>query len=137
MRKNFFLVLFLFAVVFSVNAQNKVGELSNPNGKAKFKWLAGTTHDFGKIKKAEPVAFIYEFVNEGEAPLVITNVHASCGCTATDYSKTPVMPNKKGYVKATYDAATLGSFNKTLTVSSNSTDYELQLVLKGEVIDKK
>jgi len=28
-------------------------------------------------------------------PLYITNVNASCGCTATDYTKEPVAPGAK------------------------------------------
>jgi pectate lyase len=59
-------------------------------------------------------------------------VQGSCGCTATDYSKEPIAPGKKGYVTATYNAANMGAFHKTVTVTAN-TDAPVVLVIKGEV----
>ena len=41
-----------------------------------------TTHDFGKINEADGrVTTVFTFKNEGIAPLVLSNVRASCGCT--------------------------------------------------------
>ena len=63
-----------------------------------------TTYDFGKIKVNNPVTHEFRFTNSGDAPLVISSVQASCGCTVTDYSKDPIPPGSEGYVKATYNA---------------------------------
>ena len=103
------------------------------NGAA-FAW-SQTTFDFGKIKQNEPVTNTFEFVNTGTEPLVISSVKASCGCTVTDYTKDPIAPGAKGYVKATYNAARAGQFTKTVSVNANTEDAIVQLTIKGEVIE--
>ena len=41
-----------------------------------------TEHDFGKINEGDGrVSVVFSFKNEGMAPLVLSNVRASCGCT--------------------------------------------------------
>ncbi len=101
---------------------------------ATFAW-SQTTFDFGKIKQHEPVANNFEFVNTGSEPLVISSVKASCGCTVTDYTKDPIQPGGSGFVKATYNAAKVGQFTKTVTVNANTEDAIVQLTIKGEVTE--
>ena len=98
----------------------------------KFEWPE-TTHDFGEIKYNQPVSYEFEFTNKGQAFLVISKVEASCGCTVTEYTKTPVPPNGKGMVKATYDAANPGVFNKSITVTANIEGGPEYLYIKGVV----
>jgi hypothetical protein len=90
-------------------------------------------HNFGKIKQGEPVTATFTFTNTGDAPLVLTEVKGSCGCTATDYTKEALAPGKSGYVKATYNAASPGVFSKTVTVTNSTGEVKL-LIIKGEVI---
>ena len=62
-----------------------------------------TTHDFGKINEADGrVTTIFEVKNEGMAPLVLTNVRASCGCTTPKWTRDEVdsYPMKSNEVKA-------------------------------------
>jgi hypothetical protein len=101
---------------------------------ANFLWI-GTTYDFGKIKVNNPVTHEFRFTNSGDAPLVISSVQASCGCTVTDYSKDPIAPGSEGYVKATYNAAKVGVFSKTVTVNANAAESVVQLTIKGEVVE--
>jgi hypothetical protein len=98
-----------------------------------FKWES-TTHDFGKIKLNVPVSYEFTFTNTGDVPLVISTVQASCGCTVTAYSKEPIEPNGSGYVKATFNAGTLGRFNKTVTVNANTETGITSLSITGEVV---
>ena len=42
-----------------------------------------TTHDFGKVIQGEIVSYAFHFRNTGKSDLVIADVSASCGCTAT------------------------------------------------------
>ena len=93
------------------------------------------THDFGKIKVNVPVSHEFRFTNSGDAPLVLSSVHASCGCTVTDYSKDPIAPGAEGYVKTTYNAAKVGVFTKTVTVTANAEESVVQLSIKGEVVE--
>ncbi|HZI26306.1 MAG TPA: DUF1573 domain-containing protein [Chryseolinea sp.] len=99
-----------------------------------FSWTT-TTYDFGKIKLNTPVTHEFRFTNSGNAPLVISSVQASCGCTVTDYSKDPIGPGAEGYVKATYNAAKVGVFAKSVTVKANAEDSIVQLTIKGEVVE--
>jgi hypothetical protein len=101
---------------------------------AAFAWT-GTTFDFGKIKQNKPVTHKFTFTNTGNTPLVITSVQASCGCTVTDYSKDPIEAGTEGYVKATYNAAVLGQFTKTVTVNANTEEGTVLLTIKGEVVE--
>ena len=101
---------------------------------ANFSWVV-TSYDFGKVKVNKPVTHEFRFTNSGDAPLVISSVQASCGCTVTDYSKDPIAPGSEGYVKATYNAARLGVFSKTVTVSANAAENVVQLTIKGEVVE--
>jgi hypothetical protein len=99
---------------------------------AAFNWTQ-TTYDFGKIKRNTPVTHEFRFINNGNDPLIITSVKASCGCTVAEYTKDPVAPGAEGFVKATYNAATEGAFTKTITVNSNTSDGVVTLIIKGEV----
>ncbi len=104
----------------------------NPKN-AVFNWTS-TEYNFGQIKVGTPVTHEFSFTNNGDAPLVISTVQASCGCTVTAYSKEPIEPMGKGFVKATYNAASVGQFTKTVTVNANTEDGIVQLTIKGEVV---
>ena len=88
----------------------------------------------GRSKQNVPVTHTFKFTNNGDDPLIISSVQASCGCTVTDYSKDPVMPGGEGYVKATYNAANVGVFNKTVTVNANTDGQPVLLTIKGTVV---
>jgi Protein of unknown function (DUF1573) len=90
--------------------------------------------DFGKIKQGVPVTHEFKFTNKGAVPMVITNVQASCGCTTPDWTKDPIPPNGQGFIKATFNAAAAGGFNKTVTVTSNVENGFVQLAIRGEVV---
>lgn len=101
--------------------------------------LSTSEHDFGKFKEeAGRQTYDFEVVNKGDAPLVIQNIAASCGCTTPDWTKSPIPPKGKGFIKAIYDPANRpGIFNKTLTVYTNSKPEVVVLVIKGEVIPRE
>ena len=123
--KKFFAVLVVMLTVTSMSFAQK--------GVMKFK---EETRNFGKIEQGKPVTQEFVFTNTGTDPIVITNVSASCGCTTPSYTKDPVLPKQTGTIKATYNAAAMGSFNKSITVFSNAESPSLTLFLKGEVVDK-
>ena len=94
------------------------------------------THNFGKIPQGTPVTTEFVFTNTGNAPVVLSDVKATCGCTTPDYTRTPVAPGKTGVIKATFNAAAAGPFNKGITVTSNAEAPTISLFLKGEVEKK-
>jgi hypothetical protein len=135
--KRIALTLFALALVACAFAQ-EVAMLTKSTPKlatesAIFKWTA-KEYDFGKIKVGIPVTYEFTFTNNGDIPLVISTVQASCGCTVTSYSKDPIEAGAKGFVKATYNAAHVGQFTKTVSVSANTDESVVQLTIKGEVI---
>lgn len=93
------------------------------------------THDFGNIEKGKPVSHDFTFKNTTKQTILITNVKASCGCTATNYTKTPIKPGETGSVTATYNAASPGNFTKTVTVTTNDSEVNKILTIKGKVED--
>lgn len=100
---------------------------------ASISW-ASLSYDFGSITKGEPATHEFEFKNEGEAALLISNVKASCGCTVASFPKDPILPGHSEMIKVSYNAAKMGSFNKTVTVSSNAVNPNYQLIISGEVV---
>lgn len=101
--------------------------------KAAFKWQ-NTKYSFGKIKYNKPARATFTFVNEGNEPLIITHAQGSCGCTVAKYPKEPIMPGQKGEVTAVYNAAKMGSFHKTVTLTSNTANTTTVLSIHGEVV---
>lgn len=100
---------------------------------ALFNWH-NATHDFGRIAQGKPVTAEFTFTNTGELPIVINNAKGSCGCTGVDYPKSAVLPGQTGKIKATFNAAALGAFNKTVMVESNAEGGSQTLAFKGEVV---
>ena len=55
-----------------------------------------TTHDFGKFSENSPVvSCTFTFTNIGDAPLVIHQAVASCGCTDLNIRKNLSCPERK------------------------------------------
>ncbi|MBF4472885.1 DUF1573 domain-containing protein [Flavobacterium sp. HJJ] len=92
------------------------------------------TIDVGTIPQNTPKPIVFEFKNTGKTAVIITNVQGSCGCTATDYIKTPVAPGKSGTVTATYNAVNPGTFTKTVSVTTNVETAPKVLTIKGTVV---
>lgn len=104
----------------------------NPNaGDFKF---AEETWDFTDIPQNKPVTHDFTFTNSGKEPIVITNCQASCGCTVPIWPKNPILPGKSDVIQVTYNAAHAGSFNKSITITSNSKTPTKVIYIKGNVI---
>lgn len=98
-----------------------------------------TEHDFGKINESDGrVSVVFNFKNEGMAPLVLSNVRASCGCTTPTWTKEPVEPGQTGAITVTYNPnGRPGRFQKTVTITSNASEGTKKVYIKGEVIPKQ
>jgi hypothetical protein len=127
MKKILILCAVVMAFAFKAKAQD--------SQQAEFKFNE-EKHDFGKIPQGTPVTTMFTFTNVGTAPLILSNVRPTCGCTIADYTKTPVLPGGSGSIKITYNAAVAYPFNKTIVVTSNAKTPVKNLVIVGEVIAK-
>lgn len=93
--------------------------------------------DYGTVTQNSDGTRIFTFTNEGDAPLLITKVKTSCGCTVPSYSKAPIMPGDSGELEIKYDTKRLGAFTKTVTVTSNSEGGNKILKIKGKIVASK
>jgi hypothetical protein len=93
-------------------------------------------HDFGTIRESDGKAStVFTFVNKSDKPLLIKDVKTSCGCTTPEWTKEPVAPGQKGYIRATYDpTGRIYVFERTLTVYSNGFPGQIMLHIKGETV---
>ncbi len=91
-------------------------------------------HNYGTIMKGGNGDCEFSFKNEGNEPLILSNVKASCGCTTPSYTQKPVMPGETGTIKVHYNTNNVGGFSKTVTVTSNAVDNpRVVLRIKGNV----
>ena len=98
------------------------------------------THNFGTFSEKEPVVTcVFTFTNVGDAPLIINQAVASCGCTVPEYTKTPIKPGEKGEIKVTYNGTGKfpGHFKKSITVRTNGTVEMTRLYIEGEMTEEQ
>jgi hypothetical protein len=126
--KKLLFTLAAFTVTTIAVAQKKVADV------AQFKT---ETIDLGKIKVANPTTATFQVVNISKEPLIIETANPTCGCTIGDYTKSPIAPGKNGVVTATYNAANLGAFTKTMTVKFAGVDELKSITIKGEVLSEE
>lgn len=94
-----------------------------------------TLHDFGTVIEGEKVMYSFVFKNTGGSNLIISSVSASCGCTATKFTKEPIPPGKEGIITVTFDSTKRRGFqNKAVTVSANTQPNKTVLRIKAKVI---
>lgn len=123
------LLLLIFPIIIfslTVNGQQKGPNIS----------FDSETHNYGKISEAKgPVTHVFNFTNTGAEPLIIQDVTATCGCTTPEWSREPVVPGGKGFIKATFNpTGRPGLFTKTITITSNGLRNRVNLNISGEVI---
>ena len=122
-------LLFLYgAIILSITAQ----------GQAKIEFKdKDNTIDYGTVTKdGDSGLRSFEFKNTGNAPLIITNVISTCGCTVPSKPTEPIMPGKTGKIEVKYNMSP-GPIRKTITVESNASNYEdgkIPLKIKGTVV---
>lgn len=93
------------------------------------------TIDYGTIAHNADGNRKFEFTNNGNKPLIITNTQGSCGCTVPTTPKEPIAPGAKGVIGVKYATDRVGAFTKTVTVTSNAEGMPSKvLTIKGTVL---
>lgn len=98
------------------------------------------TYDFGDIpRKGGNVECEFEFVNDGDSPLVITRVITSCTCTKAVYSKKPIAPGQTSTMKIIYEPHKKepGVFHKVIQIFTNAPESRKIVTVNGNSIDTK
>ncbi|WP_299368166.1 DUF1573 domain-containing protein [Winogradskyella sp.] len=124
--KNLIAILFIGLISLGSIAQEK------KVAKIEFKT---TVIDYGTIEKGSDGVRTFEFTNTGNAPLVISNVKSTCGCTVPKKPEGPIMPGETGEIEVKYDTNRVNYIRKTITVTSNAETEMVALKIKGRVID--
>jgi hypothetical protein len=94
-----------------------------------------TIHDFGTVIEGEKVMYTFVFKNSGKTDLLISGVSASCGCTATKFTKEAIPPGEEGTITVTFDSRKRRGFqNKSVTVSANTQPNKTVLRIKAKVV---
>jgi len=124
-----YLLCCLVVITDNVNAQT-----NNSNSKPNIVFEK-TSHDYGVIFAGDNGEVVFNFKNEGNTPLVINNVVASCGCTVPKWSKNPIMPKQSGDIKIEYNTNIIGDIKRSITVSTNDPDKpRIVLILTGKIV---
>lgn len=77
--------------------------------------------DFGELEAKQNVETVFSYKNTGDAPLVITNISSSCGCTIPkDWSREPLAPGETGKFTVKFNGTGSGNVSKTVTVTANT-----------------
>jgi hypothetical protein len=80
--------------------------------------------------------FEIEFVNKGDAPLLVSQVRGCCGTRITEWTTEPVMPGKKGLIKIEFRLNPHPqTISRTLTVLSNDPEGMKIYRIRGQVVD--
>lgn len=119
--KSLFSILLISAVSFAMaQTPAQPAPLDPANGPIiKF---TESLYAFGEIKQGDVVEHIFKFKNDGNAPLILTNVQTTCGCTAPQWPReTAIAPGETGEIKVVFNSrGKSGSQSKTITVMSNA-----------------
>ncbi|CAM4342040.1 DUF1573 domain-containing protein [Zobellia nedashkovskayae] len=121
--KKIVLVLFVGLMGLSLTAQDKAAKIE----------FKSETVDYGEIQKGADGVRVFEFTNTGQAPLIISKVSSSCGCTIPKKPEDPILPGKTGEISVKYDTNRVGPIRKAITVISNADTPTKVLKIKGEV----
>lgn len=119
------LVLFLFVGLlgFSLTAQDATAKIE----------FKSETVDYGEITKGSDGVRVFEFTNTGNAPLIISDVRSSCGCTIPKKPENPIMPGETGEIQVKYDTNRVAPIRKAITVISNADTPTKVLKITGVV----
>ena len=135
MKKLLFL-LSIVLVAFTANAQEKnTQEKAASNGPVIT--FEESSKDFGDITQGDKVEHVFKLENTGKAPLVISNVAATCGCTVPSWPKEPIAPGKTAEIKVSFNSAgKMGKQNSVVRIYSNASEPIEKVSLISNVLPK-
>lgn len=92
-------------------------------------------HDFGTITDGDIVEHTFKFKNTGEAPLIISNAKATCGCTVPDWPKEPIPVGEEAEILVRFNSRNkAGNQSKTVTVTANTYPSANKVRIRANVL---
>jgi len=135
--KNILTATIIFFTVSIVSAQvsdNQPVEFLPPGPHIKFNV---TSNDFGDITQGDKVAYTFEFTNDGDTPLLLSNVQTTCGCTASSWPRDPIAPGTSSKIDVTFNSSgKIGHQNKVITIMSNATNNPERVKIITNILPK-
>ena len=127
--KKTLLILFIGFIAIQAKAQDV-----NPDSIVPIFKFEEDVIDYGDIAQNSDGNRVFKFTNIGKTPLIISQVKGSCGCTVPTKPEEPIMPGEVGEIKVKYATNRIGSFSKTVTITSNASEETKVLRIKGRVL---
>jgi hypothetical protein len=90
--------------------------------------------DYGTIDQNSNGVRSFKFTNTGKSPIIITRAKGSCGCTVPTVPKKPIMPGESAEIGVKYATNRVGSFSKSITLTSNASEKSKVIRIKGKVL---
>ncbi len=119
----------------AVNNNTPAAPAEKPEGPLPAISFEEELHDFGTIKDGDVVEHIFTFVNEGQAPLIISDAKATCGCTVPEWPRTPIGIGETGEIKVRFNSKNKpGVQNKTVTLTANTWPTTTRVRIKANVV---
>ncbi len=123
--KKLFTIILVISVSFLGFSQNKKAIIT----------FEKTVIDYGTIDKGANGVRDFVFTNTGDAPLIISNVKSTCGCTIPKKPEKPILPGETDKIQVKYDTKRVGFIRKSISVTSNASNPNVILKITGQVID--
>ena len=124
--KNFLVLFIAFFAYTLVYSQEMKPEIS----------FEKTVIDYGTVNKGDNGVREFVFKNSGNAPLIISNVKSTCGCTIPKKPEKPILPGESEKIQVKYDTKRVGFIRKSITVTSNAASSPTTILkIKGQVVD--
>ena len=112
-------------------------EAAAPTGPTTVMSFDETEFDFGLVDEGEKVSHTYNFKNDGNEPLILSNAKGSCGCTVPKWPKEPIAPGESGVITVEFNSKNKkGKRNQKVTITANTDPAQTFIYLKGEVKPK-
>ena len=89
--------------------------------------------DIGKIKKSNKSVASFELENKGNTKLSLVDVVSDCHCTAANWRKTVIHPEKSFILTVEYDNNKPGFFEQKVNVYFKEKRNPTLLVMRGYV----
>ncbi|MCA1762126.1 MAG: DUF1573 domain-containing protein [Flavobacteriales bacterium] len=148
LSRNFFFLLFLAFATISCESESErrkvnsdIIQIPSSDEEAEDMELPKiefeeTEFSTGKITQGEIVNYTYKFENTGDAPLVISSVQGSCGCTIPrSYPTGKIFPGEGGEIEVEFNSdSKYGEITVSISVIANTVPSLTQLIINTNIV---
>lgn len=127
-KLGFFIGMLAFVAACSPDKTVAVGE--------KTTMKINSVYDAKNVASGEVINAKFVVENTGDNPLLLGEVKGTCGCTIAEWSREPIPPGEKGFVKAQVNTHgfSYGPITKSVNITSNTVPSRTTVVVKANII---